>query len=191
MGAFSDSDEEEGGEAGAALEQGFFGQAVLPEDFKAKGLRMSVGLVDCKPGEVMEFILDRPGEPTRRKVSKNTYTTEPATWKGLAVGCVGSLAGNRLDLSKPLLRGLYLASAQPIEVPVDLITPAATNASIPANPGRIPPESEGTPLLSQVVPLPGPAVRKSLALARREGVNKLLAYQQAKGRRCRVLASAQ
>ena len=96
MGAFSDSDEEEGGEAGAALEQGFFGQAVLPEDFKAKGLRMSVGLVDCKPGEVMEFILDRPGEPTRRKVSKNTYTTEPATWKGLAVGCVGSLAGNRL-----------------------------------------------------------------------------------------------
>jgi hypothetical protein len=38
MGAFSDSDEEEGGEAGAALEQGFFGQAVLPEDFKAKGL---------------------------------------------------------------------------------------------------------------------------------------------------------
>ena len=49
MGAFSDSDEEEGGEAGAALEQGFFGQAVLPEDFKAKGLRMSVGLVDGKP----------------------------------------------------------------------------------------------------------------------------------------------
>ena len=35
MGAFSDSDEEEGGEAGAALEQGFFGQAELPDDFKA------------------------------------------------------------------------------------------------------------------------------------------------------------
>ena len=181
MGFLDDSDTEEEGTAGAALEQGFFGTAVLPADYKAKNLKMTVGLVDCKPGETMEFILDSPGEPARRKVGSRVVN-EPVTWKGVAIGCVESLAADRLDVSKSLLRKLYLTTAQPIEVPIEIINRAPQMASIPIEGLETIPLAQRRSSV-QAVPLPGPQVRKGLAMARREAVNKLMAFQKESARR--------
>ena len=169
---FLDSDSEEEGTAGAALETGFFGSAVLPPDYKEQKLKMSVGLVDCKPGETMEFILTGPGEPVRRKVGTR-IVTEPETWKGVAVGCVESLAADRTDLCKSLLRKLYLTTAQSIEVPIGIITRAPQMASIPIEGVDTIPLARRQ-AAAQAVRLPGPQIRQGLAVARLEAVNKLL-----------------